>query len=90
MSDRGLVALLRNVDFAADHRMHAVALGGVVELDRAEQVAVIGHGDGRHLLLDRGLHELVDVAGPIEQRIIGVAMQVDERIFRHGLPCSIG
>ena len=32
-------------------------LGGVVELDRAEQIAVIGHGDRGHLLLDHDLHQ---------------------------------
>src|SRR5579871_1119026 len=45
----------------------------------AEQVPVVGHGDGRHLLLDGDLHQLIDIAGPVEQRIIGVAMQMDER-----------
>ena len=55
------------------------ALGRVVELHRAEQIAVIGHGDGGHLLLDHDLHQLVDFAGAVEQGIVGVAMQVDER-----------
>ena len=58
--------------------MHARGLGGVIELDRAEEIAVIGHGDGGHLLLDHDLHQLVDIAGAVEQRIIGVAVQVDE------------
>ena len=31
--------------------MDALRLGGVVELHRAEQIAVIGHGDRGHLLL---------------------------------------
>jgi hypothetical protein len=82
-----LVSLLRNVDFTADHRMHARGPGSVIELDRAEQVAVIGHGHGRHLLLDRDLHQLVDLAGPVEQGVIRVAMQMDERhddTFRGG------
>ena len=48
----GLVALLRDVDFAADDGVDAVRLGGVIELHRAEEVAVIGHGHGRHFLLD--------------------------------------
>jgi hypothetical protein len=37
---------------------------------------VIGHGDRRHLLLDRDLHQLVNIAGSVEQRIVGVAVQV--------------
>ena len=52
------MALLRDVDFAADHRMDALGLGGVVELHRAEQIAVIGHGDRRHLLLGDQIHQL--------------------------------
>ena len=63
--------------------------GGVVELDGAEEVAVVRHGDGGHFLLDDGVHELADFAGSIEEGVIGVAVQMDERIFRHGLP-SIG
>src|SRR5207248_345714 len=35
--------------------------------------------DRRHLLLDRNLHELVDIASAVEQRIVGMAMKVDER-----------
>ena len=57
--------------------------GVVVKLDRAEQVAVIGHGDGGHLLLDDEVHQLGDFAGSVEQRIIGVAVQMDEWLFGH-------
>src|SRR5262249_19232638 len=63
---------------APDDRMYARALRRVIKLDRAEEVAVIGHGDRRHLLLDRDLHQLVDIAGSVEQRVVGVAVQVDE------------
>ena len=78
-----LMALLRDVDLAADHRMDAVLLGLVVELDRAEEVAVVGHGDGGHLLLGHDVHQLRDLAGSIEQRVVGVAMKMNER-GRHG------
>ncbi len=72
------MALLRDVDFAADDGMDAGGFGGVVELHRAEEVAVIGHGHGGHFLLGDDLHQLVDIAGAVEQGIIGVAVQVDE------------
>ena len=81
------MSLLRDVDLAADHGMDAAGLGGVIELDGAEQVAVIGHGDRRHLLFDRDLHQLVDIAGAVEQGIVGVAMKMNERhddTFRGG------
>ena len=72
------LALLRDVHFAADHRMDALLLGLVVELHRAEQIAVVGHGDGGHLLLLHLLHQLRDFAGSIEQRVVGVAMQMNK------------
>jgi hypothetical protein len=53
--------------------------GGVVELDRAEEIAVIGHGDGGHFLLGDDVHELVDFAGAVEQGIVGVVVQMDEK-----------
>ncbi len=73
-----LVALLRDVDLASDDRVDPLILSGVVKLDRAEEVAMVGHGDGGHFLLDYEVHELGDFAGPVEEGIIGVAMQVDE------------
>jgi len=39
-----------------------------------------------HFLFDDGVHELADFTGSIEEGVIGVAVQMDERIFRHGLP----
>ena len=58
-------------------------LGLVVELDRAEQIAVVGHGDGGHLLLCDELHQLRDLAGAVEQRVVGVAVKVDEGRVGH-------
>jgi hypothetical protein len=51
---------------------------------------MVGHGDRRHLLLDDYIHQLPDLAGPIEQGVIGMAVKMDERIFRHGLSWSLG
>ena len=62
-----LVALLRDVHLAADDRVDALGLSRVVELDRAEQVAMVGHGDGGHLLLLHRLHQTADFAGAVEQ-----------------------
>src|SRR5581483_3170801 len=54
----GFEALLGYVDLAADDGLDAGSLSGIEELDRSEEVAVVGHGDGRHLLLGADLHEL--------------------------------
>jgi hypothetical protein len=58
-------------------------LRGFEEMDRSVNVAVIRYGNG--FLADVGdtFHQLFDIAGAVEQGIIGVEMQVSE--FRHGL-----
>jgi hypothetical protein len=43
---------------------------------------------GRHLLLDGELHQLIDIARPIQQRIVGVAMQVDEGHLSFSAPLT--
>ncbi len=75
--------LLRNVDFAADDGLDSLGFGGVIELHRAEEIAVIGHGDGGHFLLRDDVHQLVDFAGAVEQGIVGVVVQMNEWIFGH-------
>jgi hypothetical protein len=40
---------------------------------------MIGHCDGGHVLPGRQIHQLRDFTGSIEQRIVGMAMQVNER-----------
>ena len=60
-----LAALLRDVDFAADDGVDAGGFGGVVKFDGAEEVAVIGEGDGGGFLLGDELHELRDFASAI-------------------------
>src|SRR5579859_1345370 len=44
---------------------------------------MVGHGHRRHPLRGHGVHQFRDVAGPVQQRVIGVAMQMYERSFRH-------
>ena len=77
-----MVLFLADVEFAAKDRMNAVVLRGVKEMDRAVNVAVVGNGN--RLLADPGdaLHQLFDVAGAVEQGVVGVQVQVGE--FRHG------
>ena len=59
-------------------------LGGLVELDRAVHHAVVGQPDGR-LVVGRGaLGELVDVARAVEQRVLGVDVEVRDGRGAHG------
>ncbi len=50
----------------------------VVEDDRREHVAVLGDRQRRHLQLDRLVEQLLDPARAVEQRVLGVQVQVDE------------
>ena len=76
-----VVVFFADVEFAADDRLHAVLVGGVDKMHRAEDVAVIGHGDGGHAQFLDALAQLFYVTGAVEQGIVGVEMQVDE--LRH-------
>jgi hypothetical protein len=63
--------------------VNAVAGCFVIELDRSEEVPVIGHSNGRHLLMLRNSHELFNIAGAIQEGVIGMAVEVNERTFGH-------
>ena len=51
-------------------------LGGLVELDGAVHDAVVGQADGRLIEGGGALGELADVARAVEQRVLGVDVQV--------------
>jgi hypothetical protein len=74
-----LAAVVDHIDLAADDRPDALVLRRLEELDRARHRAVVGQGHRRHLEL-RGLpRKRRDPAGPVEDRVLGVDVQVDER-----------
>ena len=77
-----MVVFLADVELAAENGMDAVVLCRVEKMHRAVDVAVVGNGDG--LLTDAGdvLDELFNVAGAVEQGVVGVEMKMSE--FRHG------
>jgi hypothetical protein len=68
----------RDVHLAADDRLHPGRHRRLVELHRAEHVAVVGHRDRRHA---EGLHagdEVGDLIRAVQQRILGVEVEVGE------------
>ena len=71
-------ALLGHVDLAADDRGDPALAGRVVKLDRAEEVAVVGHGQRGHPQARRSLGELVYLGGAVEQAEVGVIVEMDE------------
>ena len=73
----------RHIHLAPDDRLHPRFLAFLKKLNRPEEIAVIRHRHRRHPQRLRLFHQLRDAHRPIEQRILGVQMQVNERIRRH-------
>ncbi len=66
------------VHLASDDRLDGVRHARLVELDRAEHVAVVGHRDRRH---PERLHlrdQLRDLVGAVEQTVLRVEMEMHE------------
>ena len=75
----------RDVDFAADDRLDAVADRLTVKLHGAEHVAVVGHGDRGLLERFDALEQFIDFVRAIQQTIFGVAVKMNEtRMFHCG------
>ena len=81
---RCVVVFLADVKLAADDRLDAGLVRRIHEMHRAEDVAVVGHGHGGHAQLLHPLDKLLDVAGAVEQGVVGMEVQVDE--LGHGSP----
>ena len=82
-----LVPVVGDVDLAADDGLHALLLGRLEQVDRAGERAVVGERDRRHLQLRRPLRQLGDPAGPVEDRVLRMNVEMDERRgLGHGQP----
>ena len=73
----------RDVRFASDNRFHAGALSFLIKLDRAMQIAVIGNRNGGHSGFGCLFHQLLHPDRSIQQRVLGVQMQMNERVAGH-------
>jgi len=73
-------AVVDQIGLEADDWLDVVRPAGLVEVDRAVHHPVVGEAEGGHAELGRPLHHRVDLAGPVEQRILAVDMQMDRRI----------
>ena len=83
-------AVVADVDLAAENRLDSDLSGLPVELDGPGKRAVIGEPDGGHLELSSPSRKGRDAARPVEDRVLGVDVKVDERRFRHGQPILVG
>ncbi len=68
----------RDVRFDSQDRLDAGSAGRAVELDGAEEVAVIGDGHRVHAQLGHPIDQAADAVAAVEERVLGVQVQVDE------------
>ncbi len=78
------VAVVRDVDLAAQHGLDSLVARGLVEVDGARERAVVGERDRRHLELGGALGEVRNPAGAVEDRVLGMDVEMNERRFGHG------
>ena len=78
-------APLRDIDLAPKNRLQAAIARVIVEGDGRKHVAVLGDRERRHLQLDGFVEQFVDAACAIEQRELGVEMEVDEFAHSHSM-----
>ena len=55
----------------------------LVEFDRAIEVSVIGDGHGRHPEFHGFFHQLLHPDTPVQERVFGVQMEMNEGIAGH-------
>ena len=84
------LAVVGDVDLAAENRLDSDLSGLPVELDGTGERPVVGERDGGHLELSSSSREGGNAARPVENRVLGVDVKVDERRFRHGQPILEG
>src|SRR5437763_8956897 len=76
-----------DIGFAADNGLYASRHRALIKIDRAEEVAVIGHRNCRHLHFDSLFHQLSNPDGTIEEGVFGVQVEMNEGVAGH--PFSI-
>ncbi len=78
-------AARRDVDLAAEDGLDAAGLGLLEKLDGAEDVAVVGDGHGRHVVPDGRLDQVRHLQGAVEDAVLGMVVEVNERRFHRSL-----
>jgi hypothetical protein len=67
-----MAAGARDVDFAADNRLHASRGGFVMKVLSGKKIAVISDGHGGHALVGCLVYQFRDVTSAVEQTVISV------------------
>jgi hypothetical protein len=79
----------RNVGFVTDDRIETGRFAFLVQLNRAEQIAVIGQGERVHAEVFRLRHQLGYATGAVEETVMTVTVEMNERPIRHGKPSPL-
>jgi hypothetical protein len=74
---RGLDPVVDQIGLDSDDRLDSRSDTRLVVLDRAVHDPVVGQPQRRHVQLGGAGRELVDLAGPVEQRVLAVDVQMD-------------
>jgi len=78
-----VTAAFGDIDFATDDGFDVSLAGFIEEIGGGEQIAVVCDGDGGHFLAGGFVKELGSFAGPVEEAVIGVDVQMDELGIAH-------
>jgi hypothetical protein len=84
-SRRAVRVVVDQVDLAAEDRLYVVLAARLVELDGAVHHPVVGEPQRRLAELRRALGEVLDVARAVEQRVLGVDVEVGAGRGAHGV-----
>jgi len=79
---------IEELDLHADDRAEAGLLGCRCESDDAVEALVVRDREARQAELDRPLDEVLDRRGPVEEREVGVAVELGEGWLDHDRPAS--
>ena len=77
-------AARRDIDFAADDGFDAFFAGSLIEINDAVHGAVVGDGQCGEFQFMGLVHQPVQPAGAVEQRILGVQVEMNKVRVRHG------
>ena len=67
-----------HVRFAPDERLDPHRLGCLIEIDSPEHIAMVGHGNSRHIVFNGFSDEFLNAAGPVEEAVLRMDMEMDE------------
>ena len=68
----------RHIDLTAEDGLDPLGLGRFEELDGSEDVAVVGEGDSRHIVVVGRVDEVLDPEAAVEDAVLRVVVQMDE------------